>query len=148
MSGSLPFNLSTTLSDMLPAAHLQGRRSSSLLLSSLLLLSHYGRVLSLLRQTSLLRHVIQPFACHCVECEDVFLRYQYVDIDQNNQKDKKKLKPGLENFLPPDVSWKACVELIGSGTACFLKLQRLEHVAAPLSLNCYPFRLPTTTSLE
>ncbi|CAK9105380.1 unnamed protein product, partial [Durusdinium trenchii] len=32
--------------------------------------------------------------------------YQYVDIDQNNQKDKKKLKPGLENFLPPDVSWK------------------------------------------
>ncbi|CAK9110029.1 1 [Durusdinium trenchii] len=30
--------------------------------------------------------------------------YQYVDIDQNNQKDKKKLKPGLENFLPPDVA--------------------------------------------
>ncbi|CAJ1416044.1 unnamed protein product [Effrenium voratum] len=30
--------------------------------------------------------------------------YQYVDIDANNQKDKKKLKPGLENFLPPDVA--------------------------------------------
>ena len=34
-------------------------------------------------------------------------RYQYVDIDQNNQKDKKKLKPGLENFLPPDAAGNA-----------------------------------------
>lgn len=34
-------------------------------------------------------------------------RYQYVDIDQNNQKDKKKLKPGLENFLPPDAARNA-----------------------------------------
>lgn len=29
-----------------------------------------------------------------------------MDIDQNNQKDKKKLKPGLENFLPPDAARK------------------------------------------
>lgn len=30
--------------------------------------------------------------------------YQYVDIDHNSQKDKKKLKPGLDNFLLPDVA--------------------------------------------
>eukprot|EP00933_Yihiella_yeosuensis_P040353 TRINITY_DN34639_c0_g1_i1.p1 TRINITY_DN34639_c0_g1~~TRINITY_DN34639_c0_g1_i1.p1 ORF type:complete len:1965 (+),score=368.55 TRINITY_DN34639_c0_g1_i1:571-5895(+) len=30
--------------------------------------------------------------------------YEHVDVDQSNQKDKKKLHPGLDDFLPPDVA--------------------------------------------
>ena len=49
-------------------------------------------------------------------------RYQYVDIDQNSQKDKKKLKPGLDNFLLPDVA--------ASVTLALTPHPKIEHFEA------------------
>eukprot|EP00435_Cladocopium_sp_Y103_P074799 s114_g51.t1 len=60
--------------------------------------SYCGR---LLRSNCFLSKIIRPI--YNVVFDEW---YQYVDIDQNNQKDKKKLKPGLENFLPPDAALK------------------------------------------
>ena len=60
-------------------------------------------------------------------------RYQYVDIDQNTQKDKKKLKPGLDNFLLPDAAASGW-----SNDSCCRALSRGHSAAAPSSFTFHP----------